>query len=243
MNTAAATAVNVDGTGLVPAPLLPKNPSLLRRMAVGWRSLKILEKDPAHPVAGCVFNACLDYGVYAGLVAELQSSDEGRALLAHRPSLQGEELDLSALAALPEGTFGRAVAAYFERNALTPFVTPLELKTDLDYLSKRYRETHDFFHVLSDYGTDFIGEMELQAFAMGNLGIRGPMMILAYGFIGSERAEGDIDRRAYIARTRAAYRVGKASKPLLAFPYEQHWETPLAELRAMLIAPREDSAH
>ncbi len=105
-------------------------------------------------------------------------------MLSVRPSLQGKTLDLGALDLLPEGTLGHEFARYFRDNKISPFETTLEIKSDIDFISKRYRETHDLLHVLTGYATDVMGEMELQAYALGNLGIRTAMLILLVGTLG-----------------------------------------------------------
>src|SRR5690606_3236966 len=116
-----------------------------------------------------------------------QASEDGRSLLARRPSLQGEEVDLQSLSALPEETLGHQFARYFKDNGITPVHTENPIEDDLDYISKRYRETHDLYHVITGYQTDPHGEMELQAFVMGNIGIRTPLMIIPMGTLGVMR--------------------------------------------------------
>ena len=44
------------------------------------------------------------------------------------------------------------------------------METAEDYVATRLREVHDVFHVVTGYGTDDIGELELQWFNCGNLG-------------------------------------------------------------------------
>jgi ubiquinone biosynthesis protein COQ4 len=185
-----------------------------------------------------LLNICLDLNVYASLVQRLQGSEEGRRMLSERPSLQGEELDLSALERLPEGTLGREFARYFRDNKISPFKTTLELKNDIDYIGKRYRETHDVLHLLTGYGTDVVGEMELQAYALGNLGIQTAKLILVFGTFGQikERQPG-VGMSEYLRRLKAAYQRGRASRLFLDVWYEHHWETPVATLSTRLCAP------
>lgn len=214
---------------------LEENASLFTRMRKAIRALNILKDDPGHPIAGALVNACLDAGVYRAIIRNLKQSEDGSRLLAERPSLQGPDLDLSVLERLPEESFGHAFARYFRDNGIHPFITLFEVRTDSDYISKRYRETHDIFHVLTGYGTDIAGEMELQAFAMGNLGIRAPLLIVPMGslMLLKDRPKGfragDFFRRIW-----KAYRRGKQTPSLLRFPYELHWSTPLETLRAQL---------
>jgi ubiquinone biosynthesis protein COQ4 len=147
-------------------------------------------------------------------------------------------LDLGALERLPEGTLGREFARYFRDNKISPFETTFEIKNDIDFIGKRYRETHDLLHVLTGYGTDVVGEMELQAYVLGILGIRTAVLILLFGMV--EQLKGGkpgVGLPAYLRRVRAAYQRGRASQQFLDFWFEHHWETPVATLSARLCAP------
>ncbi|ATB42858.1 hypothetical protein CYFUS_008337 [Cystobacter fuscus] len=217
---------------------LPDNASLFTRLRVAGQCLKGLKQDPTNPTYGQTFNLSLNGNVYAALVQQLQRSEEGRRLLSKRPSLSARELDLAALERLPEGTLGHEFARYYRDNKISPFETTLELKNDVDFLSKRYRETHDLQHVLTGYATDVMGEMELQAYILGNLGLRTTMFVLLNSTLGQLKApQSGIERSEYLRRVWAAYRRGRASPQFLDFWFEEHWETPVATLRARLCAP------
>ena len=68
---------------------LPDNASLATRVRVALQCLEVLKNDPADPTCGQLINICLDLNVYASLAQQLQRSEEGRRMLAERPSLQG----------------------------------------------------------------------------------------------------------------------------------------------------------
>lgn len=217
---------------------LPDNASLFTRMRVALQCLEVLKNNPTDPTCGQLINICLDLNVYASLVQQLQRSEQGRRMLSERPSLQGKELDLSALERLPEGTLGHEFARYFRDNKISPFETTLELKNDIDFIGKRYRETHDVLHLLTGYGTDVVGEMELQAYALGNLGIRSAVLILLFGTVEQLKArQPGIGMSEYLRRLKTAYQRGRASKLFLDVWYEHHWETPVSMLSTRLCAP------
>lgn len=65
-------------------------------------------------------------------------------------------IEIEKLRSLPEGTFGRAWADFLDRNNLEPLTTGL-----------RRKQLHDGIHVLTGYGSDPIGEAEVQAFILG----------------------------------------------------------------------------
>ncbi|MCY1078072.1 Coq4 family protein [Archangium lansingense] len=217
---------------------LPDNASLFTRLRVASQCLGVLKEDPTNPTAGQTFNLSLNANVYASLVQQFQRGEEGRRLLSERPSLQGKELDLTAFERMPEGTLGHEFARYYRDNKIFPFETTLELENDIHFISKRYRETHDLLHVLTGYGTDVVGEMELQAYVLGNLGLRTTAFVLLNGTIGLLKTpQSSIGRSEYLQRLWAAFRRGRASPQFLSVRFEDHWETPVATLRARLCAP------
>lgn len=217
-------------------PTLPANASLFTRLRTARQALEVLKDDPANPYYGPLFNACLDGATYARMARRWRASRAGRRLLDERPTLQGRDLDLQALARLPDGTLGREFVRYFERNGIQPFVTSFPIESDVDYLSKRYRETHDLFHVITGYGTDELGEMELQAFVLGNLGLWQTVMILAVSVPRQLQELGARRAPEYAGRLRAAYRRGKRSREMLSVSYEKLWAEPVSRLAELLCA-------
>jgi ubiquinone biosynthesis protein COQ4 len=218
-------------------PTLPANASIFTRIRLSKHALDILANDPGNSYYGPFLNACLDSETYAKLARTWRESSEGRRLLDERPTLQGRELDLDALARLPAGTLGHEFMKYFRDNGIEPFITAFPVESDVDYLSKRYRETHDLFHVITGYATDQDGEMELQAFMLGNLGLRQATMILAYAIPLRIKQKGLDGMDAYLGRLFTAYRRGRHSREMLSVAYEKLWEQPVSVLTELLCAP------
>lgn len=217
---------------------LPSDAPLLRRLRTAWQALEVLKDEPTNEGWALALNASLDHDVYVAMARQLRQTAEGRTLLDERPTLQGKDLDFARFEALPPGTLGHEFVRYFRDNKISPFETTFELRNDLDYIGKRYRETHDLFHVLTGYATDVIGEMELQAFVLGNIGIPSAAMILFFGTAGRLKEHGLKDLGAWLGRLRAAHRRGKQSRFLLSVPYERLWERQVSELSELLCAPR-----
>jgi ubiquinone biosynthesis protein COQ4 len=65
-------------------------------------------------------------------------------------------VNIEKMRSLPQGTFGRIWADLLAANNLKPFTT-----------GTRRKQLHDGVHVLTGYGTDPIGEIEVQAFLLG----------------------------------------------------------------------------
>lgn len=214
---------------------LPEGASIPRRFLVAVKSLRVLEKRPDDPVAAALLNAALDGDVYRRHADRLSKTDFGRALLAERPTLQKGNVDLAALSQYPAGTVGRAFAEYFAQNKIEPFSTPYEIRNEVDYLIKWYRETHDLHHILTGYSTDAVGEMEVQAFALGNMGFRVSVMILSFAAL--LRPHNLPPMWKYWDRLKVAYRRGQASENLFNVRYETYFEQPVTALQQALRIP------
>lgn len=214
---------------------LPEDANWFTRLRVAIRALKVLEKRADDGVAAPLFNAALDGDTFGRLVQELAKTEEGRELLSTRPALQGSDVDLEALGALPEGTVGHAFARYFAENGIQPFESPYEVRNDVDYLVKRYRETHDLVHILTGYRTDALGEMEVQAFVIGNLGLRSAGVILAFAAVLMPHGLPPIWK--YADRLRDAHRRGKQAKRVVTLRYESHWESRIEDVQRLLDIP------
>ncbi len=217
-------------------PTLPENPSLFTRLRVGLQALHVLQVEPTNPAYGALFYDSVEMGLCTAFARDFTRHEEGRRLLAEKPSLSARDLDLDALEKLPVGTLGHTFARYFREQGLTPIDTLSPPKNDAQYIAKRLRETHDFHHMVTGYTTDVMGEMELQAFTLGNLHLRTSLLILLQSAKATRMVPG-LDAAQYVQRLWAAFRRGSQSRQLASFRWEDNWATPLAMLREQLVAP------
>ena len=65
-------------------------------------------------------------------------------------------VELEKLRSFEQGTLGRAWADFLDENNLQPLTTGM-----------RRKQLHDGIHVITGYGSDLIGEAEVQAFLLG----------------------------------------------------------------------------
>jgi ubiquinone biosynthesis protein COQ4 len=216
--------------------VLPK--SMIGRWIAGLRAFRKLIADPADPLHGPIFQLCVEHSLLRKTTRRLGRHAEGRRLLAERPRLNASTVSLATLAAHPPRSLAHTYAAYFEANKIIPFDPALlPVESDHDYLATRLREVHDVLHVVTGYGTDDLGELELQWFNLGNLGW-GPLpiiVLLAFVFMGRMKKYGGVWRvckRAY-----AAYRRGRRSRTLASMFWEDFWHMPVGDVRALLCAP------
>lgn len=171
------------------------------------------------------------------LVGELLESYQTRprafhGLLERRPAIDSTSVALDALAKLEPGTLGHEYERFMIARGLSlDAVHAPERSRDPDvaYLTQRLRQTHDLLHVVTGAATDNVGEVILQAFTYGQTGLSLSLIIAFAGTVGLFGR-----RRGIVRNVHHAYRLGKSARPLMMFPWEAHWTTPLAEVRKLL---------
>jgi len=148
------------------------------------------------------------------------------------------------LARFQPGTVGAAYRAFREVRGFTAdgladvereVVPWIDAPHPITWYSRRLRDIHDIWHVLTGYGTDALGEACVVSFSYGQT------RNLGFAFIGWGAAR-EIQRevRSIPARRAVwqAYRNGKAARWLPGLDYEALFEQPLDTVRQRLnIAP------
>jgi ubiquinone biosynthesis protein COQ4 len=96
-------------------------------------------------------------------VRDLMRSDpEGALILADRPVINSQTVDLDKLAELPAKTFGREYIEFLKRHEIHPDERqPVRFIEDqeLAYVMNRYRQIHDFTHCILGMKTNMLGEL------------------------------------------------------------------------------------
>ncbi|HEY5921020.1 MAG TPA: Coq4 family protein [Kofleriaceae bacterium] len=160
----------------------------------------------------------------------------GRRLYDERRAIDSQTIDLDALAALPAGTLGHAYATFMRAHGLTPDVfdgRPADVRDDrAAFLMQRMRQTHDLWHVVTNAETDPAGEVALQAFTYAQMRVPSSGILAALGTLRTLRYTREVVRDVI-----DMYRLGKTAAPLAIFPWEDHWATPIGDVRRMLALP------
>lgn len=142
-------------------------------------------------------------------------------------------IDLPTLRALPEDSFGRAVAAFFDRQGFDPtglHHTPLSEGSDFERFKLHMERTHDLWHVLTGFDTDVPGELGLQAFGIAQLGTPLGYVLLAAGFL--HQIGDSTDGERLLAEVSRGWHLGRTARPLFGADWEPLFPRPLAEVRA-----------
>lgn len=141
---------------------------------------------------------------------------------------------LAELDRLPEGTFGKAFARHMLTNKLAVDFYPIAREAPLmSFVINRARKSHDFWHVLTGFDTDIPGELGLQGFSYAQTGAPFPVLILLAGLLHvlTRRPEVFAETMNKIIR---GYQMGKDSRPLLVWRFEEELGHDLAAIRESL---------
>jgi ubiquinone biosynthesis protein COQ4 len=204
-----------------------------QRWGRALRALAQVLVDPKQTDQVLVFSAYANAGSSATRSLRFFEDPSGAQLYAEHRTIDSRTIDLDALAALPENTLGHAYAKFLRSRGLTPEVfdePPREIVDPrVQYVVQRARQTHDLWHVVTGCDTDTPGEVALQAFTFAQVRAPSTAILAVTGMLRSLRQRPSLPRE--VAR---AFRAGLRANPLITFPWEDHWATPLDEVRTLL---------
>jgi ubiquinone biosynthesis protein COQ4 len=148
-------------------------------------------------------------------------------------------LDVDALARLPAGSLGRALAGHFRDHGFDPdYYRKVEVVSDLDWVLMRMRQSHDIWHVVTGIGTDRVGEIALKAFELAQTW-RPMAAVITCGGLLRYLLKDPEQMGAVLAAIGHGYQLGYRAQPLLAQRWECHWERPLSSWRQALGLPEQ----
>jgi ubiquinone biosynthesis protein COQ4 len=210
--------------------------STTERWSRAVKALARLVANPEDTAAVLEFTSLVNGGTANHRVERFYADPCAQMLYAEQRAIDSHTVDLAALAALPDGTLGHAYATFLRSHGLTPdvFDGPPDGITDprVAYVIQRMRQTHDLWHVVTGCETDPAGEIALQAFTYAQVRAPGNAILAGIGTLKAMRNKPGIVRDVV-----ALYRTGARANRLPTFPWEDHWATPLTEVRALLGLP------
>ncbi len=207
---------------------------------VRWRralvALAKVLKNPDETDQVLIFTNYANAGSNADRFELFFADPRGAKLFADQRAIDSHTIDLDALYALPSGTLGHAYASFMKRHGLTPNVfdgPPDDIKDPRRaYVIQRMRQTHDLWHVVTNAETDPAGEFALQAFYWAQLGAPSSGILAALGTLKTLRHE-----RRIIRDVLAMIKLGRMADRMPTFDWEDHWMTPVTEVRKLLHLP------
>lgn len=184
----------------------------------------------------------LSFGTLSRIAARMEATEGGRALLAARPDIVTELADRTALAALPDGSVGRAYLDFVTRENISAdgirvaqkagTTKTNELPAPLDYVYARMRDTHDLWHVVTGFQGDVLGEASLLSFFFAQT--RNPAIALIL-FIAAVKLFHVPGTRSLM---RTWHRHGRQAAWLPVVAWETLLARPVEEVRAELGIPQ-----
>lgn len=223
-------------------PVRPTDPIDIAELParVRWhRALTALGRVLTHPEQTdqvLVFSSYANAGSRDDRLDLFFDDPRGQLLYDQRRAIDSHTVDLDELGRLPEGTLGHAYARFMKSHGLTPNVfdgPPEEVhEPRAAYVIQRMRQTHDLWHVVTNAQTDPGGEIALQAFTFAQVHAPSAAILAAAGTLRWLRYD-----RAIVRDVVEMARLGRRAEPLVVFPWEDHWATPLVEVRRLLGLP------
>lgn len=199
-----------------------------------WQALQRLRADPDKTEEVFVIIRALTGKSGERQFQRYRKTETGTKVLGEKRDLLPLLKDRAYLESLPEGSLGRAYAAFTEREEISAdgLVEASEVveRTALDEDRRRFfdrlRDNHDLHHVTTGWGRDLMGEVSVLAFGTAQAWHHGIALIVAQVFW-----SGGPEVRSLI---RKAWRRGKQSQWLDGADWERLLPMPLDEVRAEL---------
>eukprot|EP00978_Attheya_sp_CCMP212_P041382 scaffold236691_cov33-Attheya_sp.AAC.1 len=166
----------------------------------------------------------------------MKKDETGRLILQERPLIHNAAFDFDELEKKP-GTFGHAYATFMKGHGFDPdgrsqvrFVQD----PDLAYVMLRYRQCHDFWHVLTGLPPTVVGELGIKWLELFQTGLPVAALSATVGSLRLSAEERDLLNQHYLPW---AIRVGKDNSKctnLMNVYYEKEFDTNLLDLRDRL---------
>lgn len=142
---------------------------------------------------------------------------------------------LDELAALPEGSLGRAYGDFMKRHGLKPEAIPrVDDDGETTYMRAHLYETHDLWHVVTGFLPDPAGEAGLQAVYAAQL----PGMLPA-ALVSALLLNAAIERSSQKTKERfdavaRGWEMGQRANLLFGYPWRDRFSAPLSEVQKEL---------
>lgn len=213
-------------------------PSLRERARTVADATRIALTNPGDTRQAFRIAQALSFNTPERLIGRMRSTPEGRAILRDKPSLLDTLRDRDKLAALPDGSFGRAYLDFlaYENISADGLVEASEdglreyyegNDPEIVYMQQRMRDQHDLWHTLTGYRGDLLGEAALLAFSFSQTKHLGVGFLAGLGMIFA-RAPG---HRHFVVQ---GLRKGRRARWLPEQRWEELLDKPLDEVRQQL---------
>lgn len=160
----------------------------------------------------------------------------GQTILRDKPKVDGASINLDELVETSgSGSFGEAYAKFMMQHGFDPearsavrYISDPELM----YVMLRYRQSHDFWHVLCDLPPTVLGELALKWVELVQTGLPVAALSATFGPLQLSADERYVLRAVYLPW---ALKVGQRAPFLMNVYYEELFQENLVDLRKRLM--------
>jgi ubiquinone biosynthesis protein COQ4 len=212
---------------------------LLLSLKMFYSSLRFI-KDPRRLEEVLEIAAKINDKREVGILVEFYKAMPEQAMaLKSKPKFG--PVDVDQLAKFPKGSLGKEYADFlisrgFKPDDITVANSQDMHGTDEEFVVNYFYKTHDLFHVVTGFGTEFTDELGLQAYYSATGPNTFGIFILALGLLNTfffARQEKDVRLEAIAA----GWRMGRQSSNLFGIDWEPLWAIPLTQVRVNLRLP------
>ena len=158
----------------------------------------------------------------------------GQSLLKDKPLITEESLDVNKLRLLPNNTLGNSYIMFMDKHGFSAderskvrYIS----NPDIAYVMTRYRQVHDFWHVLSGLPPTILGEVALKWFEYKITGL--PICAMS-GVLGPLKLSNNEKHKLLTIYMPWALRSESRFEDLLTYRYEDNLLKTVDEVRAEL---------
>ena len=173
------------------------------------------------------------------VLERMRRDPNGQRILKEQTPLPQGILNPDQFASLPTDSLGYRYYRHCRDNDLDPqFISSESEKVasefpateDHRFIYNRYRDSHDFWHVLTGYGTDMAGEAGIIAWTYAQTRNKGYLLIfLLNALMCTRRGRPDVFKTCW-----QGFLQGRRDRFMLAVDWNQHMDRPLDEVRREL---------
>ncbi|CAO1623039.1 unnamed protein product [Sympodiomycopsis kandeliae] len=170
------------------------------------------------------------------ILDDVMKSHEGRKMIIEKPRLTTKSIDMTYLRGLDDDTFGKRYTEWLDWCRVGP-----DTRAQVQYISnpqeaylmQRYRESHDFYHMLCGMPVNALGETVVKIFEFAHFGL--PVALLS-SIAGPLRLTNQERYTLFNELAPWAWEMGKESRrkmqaSLLSVRWEHRWEMDFKQMQ------------